>query len=70
MFAQFLICAFNSIQVLFFYTPRSLGGLGLSPREMSFFFMLRPLLLVVYEVTAYPILGELRSCPTFSHAGS
>ncbi|KAL7006810.1 hypothetical protein EMMF5_003696 [Cystobasidiomycetes sp. EMM_F5] len=54
----FLICAFNSIQVLFFYSPRALGGLGLTPREMSFFFMLRPLLLVVYEVLVYPILAR------------
>jgi hypothetical protein len=43
---------------LFFYSPRKDGGIGLTPRQMSFFFMLRPLLLVGYEVTAYPILAK------------
>lgn len=56
--SQFLICAFNAVQVLFFYSPREDGGMGLTPREMSFFFMLRPLLLLVYEVTVYPILAK------------
>lgn len=32
--------------------------MGLTPRQMSFFFMLRPLLLVAYEVTVYPILAK------------
>jgi hypothetical protein len=52
------VLAFQAVEILFFFSSPSLGGLGLKRSQMSFYLTLRPLLVCLYEVNVFPGLSK------------
>lgn len=51
---QLMLFMLISAEVLFYYTSTQLGGLGLTTKQMSFVFGLRPVAVISIEMVVYP----------------
>lgn len=52
------VLAFQAIEILFFFSSPSLGGLGLKRSQMSMYLTLRPFLVCLYEINVFPKLSK------------
>lgn len=54
----FQVLALSAAEVLLFFSSQAIGGLGLTPQQMSLFMGLRPLILCAYEFHMFPKMSK------------